>query len=534
MGKYDVIVVGGGLGGMTAANYLAAGGKKTLVLEQARQTGGNMSGFRRRGFSFDGGDQSFESLGIVFPILEELGIYDRVRWVKARFRMVSRDFDFFVDSFDGVEAALSAAFPGEKGIPEVFREVRRVARFLESHYDPRSFPLIHDFSFLRLLRLVPALPRLRKWLTYDYRVKVCSAVKNPALRRWFTDIGYYRMPFIFFAGFWHLWMKDYWYPAGGMQALHDIIAGRFAERGGEIRFGERVAGIETRGGRATGVVTANGDVFAADSFVYAGDYKRLAAEILPPGVSRPAFAEKAAGAKLTEELLNVYLGVDYTPGELHSLLGAQHAFYFPNYNVTFPDAASPADVHRNMWILLNHFGGENPGGAPPGKSTLVLQTYSSYDWLDRWGTGPSRTGGDGLAGGDGGRRNGDGGWSGGPRRTETYRALKRRVAGELAELAENLLPGLRPRILFSDAGTPLSGERFTLNTRGSSGGWCYDDAESLVYRFPSLNLIRTPLSNLLVCGHYSLWPGGVISAALSGRIAANMILGRPALRRCRP
>ena len=524
MADWDVIVIGGGLGGMTAANYLAAMGKRTLVLEQARQTGGNMTGFRRRGFYFDGGDQSFESLGIVFPVLEELGIYDRIRWSRARFRMVSPDFDFFVDSFDGVEDALRTAFPDEKGIVPMFREIRRVARFLQAHYDPRSFPLLHDFSFLRLLGLAPHLPRLRKWLTHDYRVQVCSRIDNPALRRWFTHIGYYRMPFIFFAGFWHLWMKDYWYPVGGMQGLNDAIAARFVERGGEIRFGARVTGIETRGGRAVAAVTSEGDVFSAPHFVYAGDYKRLAAEILPPGTFKPSFAGKVAGARLTEELLCVYLGVDYSPEYLSSLLGAQHAFYFPDYEAVFPDGRSPEDVHRNMWILLNHFGGENPGGAPPGQSALVLQTYSSWDWLGRWGTGLPRENGR-TAERDGRTAEGDGG----PPRTPAYRELKRRVSEELAEQAEHLVPGLRPRILYSDAGTPLSSERFTLNTRGSSGGFSYYDRESLVYRFPALNLIRTPLDNLLTCGHYSLWPGGVISAALSGKIAANLLLKQPPL-----
>jgi phytoene dehydrogenase-like protein len=66
---YDVLIVGAGLSGLICANYLARAGKRVLLLEQNHQPGGNMSGFRRRGFYFDAGDQSFESLGIVFPIL---------------------------------------------------------------------------------------------------------------------------------------------------------------------------------------------------------------------------------------------------------------------------------------------------------------------------------------------------------------------------------------------------------------------------------------------------------------------------------
>ncbi|MDR1932929.1 MAG: NAD(P)/FAD-dependent oxidoreductase [Spirochaetales bacterium] len=509
METYDAIVLGGGLGGMTAALYLAGRGKKTLVLEQNHQTGGNMSGFRRGQFYFDGGDQSFESLGIVFPIFAELGVLERIKWSKPRFRMMSPDFDFFVDSFDAAEDALAAAFPAEGGIHTLFGEIREVSRFIQKHSDPWRFPLLHDFSWTRLMGLAPWLPKLRRWLSWDYREKACSVIKNAGLRRWFSQIGYYRMPFIFFAGFWHLWIHDYWYPEGGMQALHTVLAERLREFGGELRLSARAAKIEVKGRRAVSVVTDSGEIFTARRFVYAGDYKKLVRQIAPQ-VFKPAFAKKAEQAKLTEALLSVYLGVAADTGDVQARLGAQHVFYFPGYDVIFPHAASHLDVHSRMWILLNHFGRENPAAAPPGASALVLQTYSSGDWENRWKTG-------------------DG--SSGTPRPEAYRELKTAAADELIRSAENILPGLKSKILYRDAGTPLSSERFSLNSGGSSGGWSYADELSFVYRRPLKNLIKTPLENLLVCGHYSLWPGGVISAALSGKIAGNLSCGRKFLEK---
>ena len=98
---------------------------------------------------------------------------------------------------------------------------------------------------------------------------------------------------------------------------------------------------------------------------------------------------------------------------------------------------------------------------------------------------------------------------------------------ELVELAENLVPGLRNRIEFMDVGTPLSSERFSRNTNGSTGGWCYDDQVSPVWRLPGLNRIKTPIPNVLCAGHYALWPGGVISAAYCGRLVARMLGARP-------
>ena len=57
-------------------NYLVRNGKKVLLLEHGKAVGGNISGIRRKGYFFDAGSQSTENVGILFTILEELGLYD--------------------------------------------------------------------------------------------------------------------------------------------------------------------------------------------------------------------------------------------------------------------------------------------------------------------------------------------------------------------------------------------------------------------------------------------------------------------------
>ncbi len=504
MSTYDVIVVGAGLAGEVSAGYLARAGKGVLLLEQNHQTGGNMSGFQRKGFTFDAGDQSFESLGIVFPILRDLAGFSEDDFVKARYRMVSKDFDFFIDSPEQVERELRAAFPDEKGIAPLFAEIREVQSFLRNNYGPWDFPLLNRPGFRPAARILPWLPKLKKWSTFRYRQRALQKVGHPGLRNWLTNVGYYRMPFLFFAGFWHLWSEDYWYPRGGMQHLHDRLAEAFRSSGGELRLNSVVRSIDVEGGRATGVTLASGERIRGDSVVYAGDYKALVNDILGPEYLPRRTVRKVNDSRLTEGLVSVYLGLDLSDDELATTLGhAHHPFYFPNYDVIFPDRRSPRDVHRHMWVALNHFGTASPS-APPGKSTMTLQTFSSYEWENYW-----RNGGDRFP------------------RTSAYRELKETVAMELVELAENLVPGLRNHIEYMDVGTPLSLKRFTSNTDGSSGGWCYDDRQSLVWRpMRGLNRITTPIPNLYAAGHYALWPGGVISAALCGRIVSNLVLKR--------
>ncbi|MEE3220594.1 MAG: FAD-dependent oxidoreductase, partial [Planctomycetota bacterium] len=47
--EYDVIVIGSGLGGLTAANTLARGGHRVLLLEQHYKLGGMATWFKRPG-----------------------------------------------------------------------------------------------------------------------------------------------------------------------------------------------------------------------------------------------------------------------------------------------------------------------------------------------------------------------------------------------------------------------------------------------------------------------------------------------------
>ena len=53
--KYDVIVIGSGLGGLICARQLAKAGRSVLVLERHTQPGGCLQSYRRDGITFDTG-----------------------------------------------------------------------------------------------------------------------------------------------------------------------------------------------------------------------------------------------------------------------------------------------------------------------------------------------------------------------------------------------------------------------------------------------------------------------------------------------
>ena len=109
--KYDVVIIGGGIAGLSTGLYLQKMGKRSLILEHGQQVGGNMSGIWRKGFYFDCGDQSSENVGVLFPILDELGLYDPDEWEQVRFRYVTPDCDVMFYEYDQMREDFKKGFP---------------------------------------------------------------------------------------------------------------------------------------------------------------------------------------------------------------------------------------------------------------------------------------------------------------------------------------------------------------------------------------------------------------------------------------
>ena len=519
-GPWDAIVVGAGIAGLVAATDLRQRGHRVLVLEHNHQAGGLLSGMWRRGLYFDVGCQSFEDMGIVFPLLEQYGLSDLARFRRARYRIVMPGLDEVVESLPQMRRAFQAAFPEQaEGLGRVFGQHERTSALVRRLFTPDRVPFVRDERPLSLARWVAqavAGPGFPSPLAAARQLRELGTLVLEDFTRWYerqlppsgvrdllSRCGYTRMNVFVASAFWHLWAHDYWYPEGGLQPWFDRWVARLRERGVGFLFKRGVTALEQRGDRATAVLTARGERFEAPEIVYCGDYRQAVHRLVGAGRYRPRELARLDAARHSDAMVSAYVGLDLAPEALRERLRASHVFFFPDFGCrTALDPADPG-AHRRAFLEVTSHGGAEPGLRGAARSAVVLQAFTRHDWQDGWGTGLSGdTAREGKA----------------PARPAEYRRRKRAVAEDLLATFEKLVPGAAARVSYLDVGAPQSAVRFT---RNAFGGTCGFELNWRNYPFANpLAHAASPLENFHLAGHFTVWPGAVPTAALSGKIAA--------------
>ncbi|MGE5598436.1 MAG: phytoene desaturase family protein [Bacteroidota bacterium] len=481
MPQTDVVIIGGGMAGLTAAAYLARAGLDVHLFEQHIQPGGYVSSFVRQGFTFPAGTTSFGSNGIVFPILEELGLQDKCRFVQIHHQLSWGEDDVpFLSPAQACDALINA-FPHES------RGLNRYFRWLEIGGRGFRDMLLSGLMFSggkgvfgQSLRL-----GLRNPL-YPWAMAVSRGRTNRDLHaRYFKDarliqmlnrLGYPVMEGQFTLGMWGAFFHDYYIPIGGMQTFADTFVRFVRDRGGHVHLGQRVARILIDHGTAIGVRLADGTEIRSRWVVSAADMRRTFLDLIDREHLSSVLAEKLGHGAPSESIFAVYLGLDDSP-EMAAGLGRFHASH-----VCF----NHADGEYLQAVLLSK---DDPSVAPPGCHALWVGRFSPYeDWEDL--------------------------------DDRAHRQRKQDKAQELLQRAEALIPGLNRHIEIMETASPRTYERYTANWRGATAGWNWNPS-----RNPRIDFSEdVHLKNLYCAGHWMHSPGGVPTAMITSWYVAREIL----------
>lgn len=499
---YDAIVVGAGLGGLSAATKLARHGKKVLLLERHNIPGGYATSFVRGRFEFEVALHELSGMGHKGQpssnnrYLDDLGVSDQIEllWVTDIYRSVFLDSGLDITLPMGREAytdTLCAAFP---------HEARGIRRFIARIFDLASEALelekkVANGSF-GLRDVVEAPVRFRnaaRYLPATWGQILHRDVQDPLARAVISQYwGYFGLPpsrvsFLYFA----VALANYirfgaTYVRGRSQALSNAFVKAYEGWGGEVRFNCGVQTITTAGERVTGVITEAGDVFEAP-IVLANTSPVTAIQDLI-GVEKvpAAYVEKLSRQTVAPSTLNVYLGLNKS----HEDLGLLDHEVFVNEHTDIEAAHAATyglDAPHN--IALTCYNAVYPQISPPGTSIVVLTALLRGDpWYDLDPT--------------------------------DYVATKNRIATGMIDMAEKVAPGLRDVAEVVEVSTPLTNMRYAGALGGSIYGFDQPPHNSTVLRTSP----KGPLGGLWFVGAWTQPGGGFEPAMISGRMAAETIL----------
>ncbi|HSA96427.1 MAG TPA: NAD(P)/FAD-dependent oxidoreductase [Acidobacteriota bacterium] len=486
-GSYDAVVIGAGLGGLSAAAAFARQGYKVLVLEQHSVPGGYASSFTRPGgFTFDVSLHS-TTVGIRNGIANLIGGFPEIQDVtfvphKTLYRAVYPEHDIRVPDRDlpGYIKILKANFPDDgAAIDGIFADMKglsdEVGRLSSASGPPdmASFPT----NF----------PLLFKNFNRTWGAMLDERVRNPKLKGIISGLwGYFGLPPSKLSPFYYAMpLMGYlegggFYPIGTSQKISDALAAIVKTKGGEVKLNAKVERILTRDHAAVGVRTADGAEYRARAVISNANAPDTFGRMMPD----EAEFLKDLRARMDKSSISyssflVWLGLKT---DLVRKVGLKESeiFYNTGYDVEADyQAVLRGGLPDDPGFGLTIYDNLTPALSPKGKNTLNIIVAQGYDYWKKYET-------DYFYG-----------------NKDAYTKEKMRLADILIDKVEKLfLPGLRKSLEVVEAATPLTNIRFTSHPRGAIYGWDQTVDNSGQRRFPQ----KTPVKNLYLSGAWT-FPG---------------------------
>jgi all-trans-retinol 13,14-reductase len=479
--KYDIIIIGGGLGGLTAGAKLSREGKKVLLIEQHDRPGGCATTFKRGDYIMEVGLHEMDGPSpsdIKTKLFNELDVFKNVTFLELPefYHFIRGKTEITIPHHPGKAAEiLKAAYPGEK-------------EGIDAFYSYLLFP--------KKRIIYPDAPKDRSLGEF-----LDSIIHNEDLKLVLLgNLGYFHDdPYSISLGYYSAAQVRYLnngasFIKGGSQQLSNHLAAYIREHGGEVILNHLATGLIIEDGRLLGVKyrkkrgseNETMEVFG-DEIIVNSSLPGLV-ELLPSkegAILKNEIGSQQPGASL----LTVYFGFKNSLKNL-----GHHHYCLFIYDESVKTQQDILENNRGDYSKRNFtfvdYGQVDSELAPEGKSTGAL---CCTDYLSDW---------ENLNAGE-------------------YKSKKEEVAEIFLSRMEKIIPGITRATDYYEVGTPKTVKRYTLNPAGAVYGF-----EQKPFKLPvDTNKI---FDNLHVASAWGKTGGGFSGAIYAGYMCAvNIIRKRP-------
>jgi phytoene dehydrogenase-like protein len=485
MKKYDNIVVGSGISGLTMTLLLAMSGHRVLLLEKSPHIGGSLARFTKRGISFDTGFHFTGGLhegGILSDILTFLGIRDFIEPVyytdtfknQFVFEAAGRSFEH-PSGIENIKRQFKGYFSGEtNAIDRYFEKVLSVCQrspSLNIHDNNITFPNLDEdyISLDAVLKDMTANALLRGLLS---SFAMCYGVRPEEM----SFANHSRMMLSFYESF--ACVKD------GGDAFVNAFQKKFKEYDVDIRCGSFITELaDIQDSKVGRFILNTGEEIASDACVFTIHPKEIL-KILPPKHFSKAFADRIGSFESSVGFFSVFATIK--PGVRDPLPDAGVTSLFPIEDVN--RLLDPLYRGDPAVVII-----KSTGHDAEGKAVCILEP-SHAEEVTLW---------------SGSRRG---------KRPAEYLEYKKHRIEAIMDHVFRVYPAYRESLDIVDAASMLTFKEYLNSPDGSAYG--------IKQKMGQFNLIgKLPLHNLYAAGQSSLLPG-ITGAMMSSLIVGRAVVGK--------
>jgi phytoene desaturase len=388
----SIIIIGAGIGGITAAAHLAQRGLHVTVVEKNTHPGGRCDTFTRNGHRFDTGptlfvmpllyEAEFSSLGISKEAMHEMLGLQRV---DPTYHLVfddgsglalTSDMNVMRDQLEAMEKGSYNGFlrymkEGQRHYDiGIERLVNKDFRSAQEFFSLNNLPLLYQIKpfskHYNNMRAYFDEPRLKTAFTFQDVYMGLSPFEAPAT--------FSMMPYTEIA-------HGVWYPSGGMYRVVETLMSIARKAGVEFLYDATVERIEVSKTHAHAVILEGGMRLEADAVLANADLPYVYQELLPDD----GRAEQLARKQYSCSVISFFWGVD----KRYEKLGPHTLFLADDYHKNFESIIDDLTLPENPSLYVHAPARLDPSMAPSNQDTLTaiipvghINENNEQDWIE--------------------------------------------------------------------------------------------------------------------------------------------------------